>query len=120
MTGKIALEGLIFHAFHGVHAHETTSGNRFEIDLIFEFDVSAAADSDKLEDTVDYEQVYKVVRREMELPAHLLEHLAERIVSALLDTFSPIRYIQLKLSKLNPPVGGMCNKASLLVEKRRA
>ncbi len=40
MTGKVALEGLEFHAYHGVYPHERSSGNKFEVDVIVDTEFS--------------------------------------------------------------------------------
>ena len=84
MNGRIALEGLEFHAFHGVYPHERESGNWFEVDISVETDFSAAAQRDDLEGTVNYEALYSIVKGEMEKPSKLLESVAEKIVNDVL------------------------------------
>lgn len=69
MKGKIALRGMLFHSFHGVHQFERERGNDFRIDLVFEADLSRAAMSDNLSDTLDYEEVYRVVSDVMQTPS---------------------------------------------------
>ena len=69
MIGRVALEGLEFHAFHGVYPHERESGNWFEVDIAVETDFSLAATTDELVGTVNYEQLFKVVKDEMEQPS---------------------------------------------------
>jgi len=43
MRGKVALEGLEFHAYHGVYPHERSSGNKFEVDIMVETEFLEAA-----------------------------------------------------------------------------
>ena len=119
MTGKISLEGLEFHAFHGVYPHERESGNWFEVDIAVETHILEGAIEDDLSNTVNYETLYQFVKEEMEKPSKLLETVAEKIVERVLRELAGVTQIELKISKLNPPIGGKCQKASLSVLKKR-
>lgn len=119
MTGRIALEGLAFHAHHGVYAHEQEQGNNFEIDLAVETDFSSGAQQDDLTGTVDYEVLYQIVKSEMQKPSRLLETVAEKIADTVMNKLTAVIKIELKLAKLNPPIGGECRKASVTIVKKR-
>jgi dihydroneopterin aldolase len=119
MMGKIGLEGLAFHAFHGVYAHERESGNLFEVDITVEADISAGAAHDDLRDTVNYETLFRIVKEVMDQPSHLLETVAEKIADQTLAQLPPVRSVELKLSKLSPPIGGECRKAFISLTKVR-
>lgn len=119
MTGKVSLEGLEFHAFHGVYPHERESGNWFEVDIAVEADFSAAAKEDNITGTVNYEELFRIVREEMEKPSKLLETVAEKIVKNVLKQFPEVLQVELKISKLNPPIGGKCKRASIGIMKKR-
>ncbi len=119
MIGRVALEGLEFHAFHGVYPHERESGNWFEVDVAVETDFSLAATTDELVGTINYETLFKIVKEEMEQPSKLLETVAEKIAHDVLETFPNAISVELTISKLNPPIGGKCKKASVSLEKRR-
>ncbi|RAV99417.1 dihydroneopterin aldolase [Pseudochryseolinea flava] len=119
MNGRIALEGLEFHAYHGVYPHERESGNFFEIDIAVETDFTQGAAHDDLRGTVNYETLFKIVKDEMEKPSKLLETVAEKIVSDVLEMLPPVAIVELKISKLNPPIGGKCKKATILLTRRR-
>lgn len=119
MTGKIALEGLTFHAYHGVYAHEQTNGNNFEVDIAVETDFSNGASGDNLNGTVDYEVLYRIVHLAMEVPSKLIETVAEKIVDNVLVELPAVIYVALKISKLNPPIGGPCQRASVTISKKR-
>ncbi|MGN0201862.1 MAG: dihydroneopterin aldolase [Candidatus Cryptobacteroides sp.] len=106
--GSIELEGMEFHAFHGCLPEERASGNTFIVDFYAEADLSAAMESDRLEDTVDYGEVYDVVAGQMAVPSNLLEHLAGRIMKALQERFTSLLFIRIRVSKKNPPVNGSC------------
>ena len=57
MSDRIFIKGLALHANHGVMAHEAKVGQTFTLDLDLEIDLSAAARSDKVMDTVSYDKV---------------------------------------------------------------
>lgn len=119
MNGRIALEGLEFHAFHGVYPHERESGNWFEVDIAVETDFSAAAKSDDLSGTVDYETLYRIVKTEMEKPSKLLESVAEKIVNNVFQQLRTVMVVELSISKTNPPIGGKAKRATVSVSKKR-
>ena len=119
MTGKISLEGLEFHAFHGVYPHERESGNCFEVDISVVTNILEGAIDDDLEKTVNYEILYQFVKEEMEKPSKLLETVAEKIVERVLLDLPEVEQVELKIAKINPPIGGKCKKASLSLLKKR-
>ena len=120
MTGRIALEGLEFHAFHGVYPHERESGNWFEVDIAVETDFTSAALADDLSGTVNYESLYRIVKDEMEKPSRLLETVAYNIIQDIFRELPPVQSVDLKIAKTNPPIGGKGRRASIhVMEKRR-
>lgn len=119
INGRISLEGLEFHAFHGVYPHERTSGNWFEVDVSVETDIMEGAILDDLDRTVNYELLYQFVKEEMEKPSKLLETVAEKIVERVLESLPQVSTVELKIAKINPPIGGKCKKASVWIKKHR-
>lgn len=119
MIGRISLEGLEFHAFHGVYPHERESGNWFEVDISIETNILEGAIRDELDKTVNYETLYQFVKEEMEKPSKLLETVAEKIVERILQELHEVHQVELKIAKINPPIGGKCKKAALWLQKRR-
>ena len=69
MTGRVILEGLEFHSYHGVYPHERSSGNKFEVDIIVETKFADSAFKDDLSGTINYEDIYAIVKGEMERPS---------------------------------------------------
>jgi 7,8-dihydroneopterin aldolase/epimerase/oxygenase len=118
MPGKISLEGLEFHAYHGVYPHERDSGNWFEVDITVETDFTSGAVSDEISGTVDYETLFAIIKKEMEKPSKLLETVALQIVNETLK-LEEIESVSVRISKLNPPIGGKCKKATVSLSKSR-
>ncbi len=111
----IELSGMEFYAFHGCYSEEQRVGGPFRVDLSFEADTARAAASDDINDTVSYLAVYECVRDEMAQPSHLLEHVARRIIGAVKGRF-PVGTVRVRVSKLNPPLGGPVGAASVTME----
>lgn len=112
----IEIEGMEFYAFHGHFEVEKVAGNRFLVNLKIDTDCSKAGQSDRLEDTLDYQKAYLAVKEEMAIPSNLLEHVAQRIINRLKTEFPEIRKVAVKVSKMNPPMGGPIEKVSLSME----
>jgi dihydroneopterin aldolase len=110
--GTILLEGMEFFAFHGCFKEEQIIGTKFIVDLYIDVDTTLAENSDYLKDTVDYSGLYLCVKKQMEQKSHLLEHLAKRIVAAVQNEFPAVSAIELKLAKINPPLGGKMHQVS--------
>jgi len=79
---RIALHDIVAHGRHGVHARERERAQPFRIDLVLELDLSRAAASDDLRDTIDYAAVH---RRIVEMVQSQSYALLERLASAILD-----------------------------------
>jgi dihydroneopterin aldolase len=117
--GKISLEGMEFFAKHGVHEQERIIGNRYRVDVEVEAALWQAALSDKVEDTIDYGKIYRIVEKEIYKPAHLLEHLAGNILNHLFLQIAEVEKAQVSVYKYNAPVGGICTWAKVTLSKSR-
>jgi len=116
--GIIALEGLSFFAHHGYYPQEREVGNRFRVDVYLKTDFDAAAQHDDLEGTINYEGVYKLVKGVMEgSKQYLLERLAQRIIDASADKYKELKWMRVRISKLNPPIAGDIERVYVELEK---
>lgn len=114
-SSYITINGLRFHAYHGVLPQERLTGNDYLINLRVRCSIEKAMHTDSVEDTLNYATVYEVVSSEMKIPSNLLEHVAGRIGTHLLDMFPEIKDIDLSITKLNPPMGADCTGAGVEV-----
>jgi len=96
---------------------ERVVGNQFEVSIRLETDCSKAAQSDKLEDALNYQEVYKTVKKVMEKNSRLLENVAKRILDELFENFITIKKARIKLSKINPTMAGEIDKVSVILER---
>jgi len=115
--GLIEIEGMKFYAFHGHFESEQIVGNEFLLDLKIETNCNRAAVSDNLNDALNYQSAYEIIKKEMEKPSRLLENVAQRILDALYLNFNSIEKVKIKISKLNPPMGGEIEKVSITLSK---
>jgi 7,8-dihydroneopterin aldolase/epimerase/oxygenase len=116
----VALEGMEFFAFHGFYDEEQKIGNKYGVDLRVYVDLSAAAATDSLPRTINYEQLYAAVLTEMGVRARLLEHLGQRILDRVFTLFPHIELAEVSVSKFNPPLGGICERARVTLRRGRS
>lgn len=119
MHGYIVLKGLCFYARHGVGAQETLVGNEFTVDLRLRTDLTKAIETDEVNDTLSYADVFEAVKDEMSRPSRLLEHVAGRIARRLFHDFPALDEIGLKLMKRNPPMGADIESAGVELRVQR-
>jgi len=115
--GLIVIENMEFYAFHGHYREEQIVGNRFVVDLKIETDMTVAAKSDNLKDAVNYQKAYQIVKTQMDRRSYLLENIAGRILDALYAELEGIKKATVKVSKVNPPMGGKIGSVSVVMEK---
>ena len=111
--GIIQIEQMEFYSYHGHYEEERIVGNRFLVDLTMETDCKKASETDELYDALDYQKAYDVVKEEMKEKSYLLEHIARRILDALFSHFPELDKAVIKVSKLNPPMGGKIQAVSV-------
>ncbi|MDA3927749.1 MAG: dihydroneopterin aldolase [Prolixibacteraceae bacterium] len=111
--GLIEIEGMEFYAYHGHFIEEQVVGNKFLLNIAIETDCDKAAKSDNLHDALDYQKVYNLIKVEMQKKSFLLENICGRILDKLYSEFDNIKKATIKVSKINPPMGGQIEKVSI-------
>jgi len=105
-----------FFAYHGCFTEEQIIGTKFRIDLFLEVNTVDAEQSDNLSDTVNYQEVFMLVKEEMKIKSKLLEHVGRRIIDKIKLQFPEVEKARIKIRKLNPPLGGKMDFVSLELE----
>ena len=95
---------------------ETVIGSEYRVDLWVDADLTVASSSDDLKDTPDYVVLNQIVVEEMKVPSRLLEHVAQRIINRIKSSVAGLERIRVRVSKINPPVGGVVQSVSVLLE----
>lgn len=112
-ASSIYIKGMRTYARHGVMEQERQVGAWFVIDLKVECDLSRAAQTDRVEDTISYADLATLVTEAMQQPSCLLEHVAGRICSEVLQRFPKSHAVSIRLTKENPPMGIECQGAGV-------
>ena len=119
-VAEISVRRIKVYAYHGVSLQERIVGADFyvSIDAFIEVEASAWQD-DQLEGTADYSRFIGIVRREMTIPSNLLEHVASRIASAVIEDCPSVLKVIVTVEKENPPLGVLCEGVSVKIEQTR-
>lgn len=113
MTTRILLDNLRIYAFHGVLQQERKVGAYFILNLRLAYDFTHAMETDNLQHTISYADVYNIVIGEMQIPSNLVEHVAGRIIDHLCRAYPTLTEINLSILKENPPMGADCRGAGI-------
>lgn len=115
--GIIEIDDMVFYAYHGCYKEERIIGNKFLVDLQISTNLEKPAASDNIEDTLNYQSAYEIVKEQMNIKSHLLEHVAARILDKLNERFPEIEKATVKVSKMNPPMGGQMERVSVTLTR---
>jgi len=116
--GVITLHDMEFFAHHGCFEEEQTTGAYFSVDVSIDTNMDKPAKSDNLDDAVNYQHMYNLVRQEMQVSSKLLEHVAERILQTLHKQLKNIDAATVTIRKLNPPLGGKVGHSAVTMNRQ--
>ena len=118
---SIQLHNLEFYAYHGLLPQERVVGGHYRVDVELSLTPPLRAlTEDVIDDTVNYAEVYALIRQQMKQPVNLLEHLAHRITKGLYAQFPQIQAVKLSVTKVTPPISGIaCEGASFCLQSVR-
>jgi len=120
MSDTIFIKGLALHAFHGVMAYEGKVGQGFHIDMILTIDLAPAAKSDKVKDTVSYDQVVAVATEAfLEKPYKLIEAAGGAIADAVLARFPRVSAIEVTIHKPHAPIAAIFADVGVTLRRAR-
>jgi len=109
---QIALEGMSFHAYHGVYPEEQKVGRTFKVSVYLDCELFIDG-SDELGETFNYEWIYEIVKREMEEPKKLLETLIYNIKKKILAKSDIVKGGLIRIQKEGLPLGGKVARSAL-------
>jgi 7,8-dihydroneopterin aldolase/epimerase/oxygenase len=116
--GIIKLENIRTFSFHGCLEEESKIGSNYRVDLEIKTDLRLSSITDVLKDTVDYVLLNQIVVEQMAIRANLLEHVAQRIVDEISKKIPVVKKVKIKVSKINPPIGGDVEMVGVVIKKR--
>jgi dihydroneopterin aldolase len=120
MTGRIHLKNMAFYGYHGHHPEETARGQRFLVDVTLTLDMTAAAASDRLADTIDYGRVYEACRKILENDrVKLLETLCDRVLTAVMRECKRAVRVEITIKKPSAPIPGVLDYVAIEASRDR-
>lgn len=117
--GIIRLHNVRVYASHGCLKEETIIGSDYLVQLEVKADLQKAAATDDLNDTVDYVHLNRIIKEEMAVPSKLLEVVAKKINSRILEELPMVSYTKVCVAKINPPIGGDVASVEVCLEDQR-
>lgn len=102
---------------HGMYQEEIGVGNEFEINLVMKLRAPKTGQI-SINDTINYAEVFRLVKEVFAVRKVLLEHLAEKITASLKANFPQATAITLQITKLNPPITGFTGAVSVTYCKK--
>jgi len=117
--GIIKISNIRVYAYHGCLVEEGKIGSDYRVDLSVKADLKHSAETDHLSDTVDYVHLNRIVKEEMSVRTKLLETVAKLILDRIISEIPLVNKAKIKVSKLNPPIGGNVEMVSIIMERKR-
>ena len=115
----IYLNDLIFNGFHGVYPAEKKIGNTFKVDVRIQM-TPATKTIHKLEDTIDYVQVYALIQKIMAVPTPLLETIVANIADQILAAHPIAELVYVKIPKLQLSIPYFEGTTAVDIERSRS
>jgi len=120
MTDQVFVRGLVLHAYHGVMQHEAKVGQTFKLDLVLDLDLAGAVRSDKLADTVGYDQVVEVASESFCARRYrLVEAAAGAVADAVLNRFAQVTAIRVTVHKPHAPIAATFDDVGVSILRSR-
>ncbi|AEP00431.1 dihydroneopterin aldolase [Weizmannia coagulans] len=117
---KIYIHDMEFYGYHGVLPEENKLGQRFRVSIVLGLDLKQAGETDRLEETVSYADVYACVKKIVEgQPFKLLEAVAEKLAASILALYEKVAEVTVKVTKPDPPIPGHYKSVAVEITRRR-
>ena len=118
--GVIRLKNMQFYGFHGVSESEKHLGGRFEVDVEMHLSLKDSCESDDLNDTINYEVIYKTGDSCIRIDKfYLIEALANSIAKDILNEH-PVDSLMVRVRKPHAPVKGVLDTIEVEIERNKA
>lgn len=115
----ITVRDISFYGYHGVLPEERQKGQEFLTTVKIYTDMRRAAETDDLQEAVDYSQAVETVQEIITgSPVNLLETLAGRIAAGLTE-IPGVAEAEVEVSKPRPPLAAVTGRAGVSIRRRR-
>ncbi len=113
---KVQLHNLLFNSFHGIHEEEKILGNDYVVNISVEFHEDAEV-INSIHETVNYAEIYKIIKLRMGIPTPLLETVIMEVGKSIHQKFPELRSINISIEKMHPPIEGIQGSAIVSWQK---
>jgi dihydroneopterin aldolase len=117
MKHTIEVNGIKLYAFHGCLEEEGKIGGHYEVDVKMITDFTEAALEDRLEKTIDYVIVNRIVTEEMAIRSKLIEQVGYRILKRMEKELNNLHSVWIKITKICPPINGDVKNVAIIIEE---
>ena len=118
--GIIRLKNMTFYGYHGVYDFEKEKGTDFEIDLELFTSLLKSSKSDNIEDTINYEDIYELVKKAFKSKSYfLLEKLADSISMSIFKEHKIDKLI-IRVRKINAPLNGKLDSVEIELKREKS
>lgn len=107
---KVQLHNLLFNSFHGIHEEEKILGNDYVVNISVEFHEDAEV-INSIHETVNYAEIYKMIKMRMAIPTPLLETVIMETGNSIHQKFPELQSINISIEKMHPPIEGIQGSA---------
>ena len=114
---SIELQNIRLQAYHGLYEGEDKVGSPYEISVKVSYD-EGGTDFTDLSDTINYADIYAIVKQRMQLATPLLEKVADGIVRQIKDQYPQSREIIVTIYKLQAPIENFEGRVGITLQKR--
>ena len=115
---SIHLQQLQFKSFHGLYAEEKILGNWFIVNLTAKYQSNDVL-INSIEQTINYQHIFEVIKQRMSIPTALLETLVVDIANEIFDTFLLVEEIDICITKKNPPIQNFMGNVAVSYQSKR-
>ena len=113
----VQLYDLSFHAFHGIYENEDKVGNDFQVNLSVAY-TEKKTKYDNINNVLNYEELYEIVKRRMHIASPLLEEVADSIIGKIKHQYSFVKKISLSIYKMSAPIESFQGKIGITMERK--
>ena len=113
----VHLHDVQLHAFHGVYEGEEKTGNPYVINLDVSYD-ERVSNFEELKNTIDYVELFEIVRNRMQVPTALLEKLCEGIIRRIRHQYPFIKEANISIHKLQVPIEHFQGRVGVSMNKK--
>ncbi len=117
---RIIIKGIDFYGFHGVSQAEQELGQRFTVDVELELPLNKAGKSDQLQDTVNYCEIYSLIKEIGQQKRYaLIEAMASDMAESILKGFDLVKKVDIYIKKPHAPIGGVIEYAGVWISREK-